>query len=117
MAGNRNIAVVITYNRLNDLASELHAEASRVVRKTARDIEEGAKSIVPVDTGNLKNSIQVKEQEDDLNATIGIHEGSHVEYAAYVEYGTHRMAAQPYLTPAAERARPSFNEAMERLLK
>lgn len=116
MAGNRNIAVVITYNRLNDLASELHAEASRVVRKTARDIEEGAKSIVPVDTGNLKNSIQVKEQ-DDLNATIGIHEGSHVEYAAYVEYGTHRMAAQPYLTPAAERARPSFNEAMERLLK
>lgn len=112
MAGNRNIAVVITYNRLNDLRSELHAEASRVVRKTARDIEAGAKSIVPVDTGNLKNSIQVTEQ-DDLNATIG----THVEYAAYVEYGTHRMAAQPYLTPAAERARPSFNEAMERLLK
>lgn len=28
--------------------------------------------------------------------------GPCVEYAAYVEFGTNRMAARPYLTPAAE---------------
>ena len=30
--------------------------------------------------------------------------GTNVEYAVYVEFGTSRMAAQPYLRPAAERA-------------
>jgi phage gpG-like protein len=30
--------------------------------------------------------------------------GTNVPYAVYVEFGTSRMAAQPYLRPAAERA-------------
>lgn len=30
--------------------------------------------------------------------------GTNVEYAVYVEFGTSRLAAQPYLRPAAENA-------------
>lgn len=36
--------------------------------------------------------------------------GSNVEYAAYVEYGTSRQQAQPYIRPAVERAVRSLDE-------
>ena len=34
-----------------------------------------------------------------------VYVGSHVEYATYVEFGTSRMSAQPYLRPALDIAR------------
>lgn len=30
----------------------------------------------------------------------------HSDHAAFVEFGTHKMAAQPYLTPATQRVEP-----------
>lgn len=53
-----------------------------------------AKSKAPVDTGRLKNSIS--------RETIGS-EGSiftDVEYSPYIEFGTKRQKAQPFLRPA-----------------
>jgi HK97 gp10 family phage protein len=80
--------------------------------KAAHDIEGLAKRVVPVDTGNLKNSIQVAE-DGDLAATIG---PRGVEYDYYVEMGTRRMGARPYMRPAAEHVRPSFITAMEQII-
>lgn len=57
-----------------------------------------AKKECPVDTGRLRNSIT---HEVDMNEQCAII-GSNVEYAAYVELGTSRQKAQPYLRPAAE---------------
>lgn len=60
---------------------------------------DGAASLrSPVDTGNLRASIthQVNEREKSVQI------GTPVEYAPYVELGTKRMKAQPYLTPAVE---------------
>jgi HK97 gp10 family phage protein len=48
-----------------------------------------------VDTGNLRNSIT--HTSDGKAAYIG----TNVEYGKYVELGTVKMAAQPYLRPAA----------------
>ncbi len=58
--------------------------------------ESHAKELCPVDTGRLRNSIT--HTNDDDSAYIG----TNVEYAAYVELGTFRMKARPYLKPAAE---------------
>lgn len=35
--------------------------------------------------------------------------GTNVEYAPYVEFGTSRMGAQPYLRPAVDRARGNID--------
>ena len=35
--------------------------------------------------------------------------GTSVEYSVYVEFGTSRMAAQPYLRPAVEHAKRNMN--------
>lgn len=56
-----------------------------------------AKRITPVDTGNLRNSITHAQYDEDTEII-----GTNVEYAPYVELGTYRMAARPYLRPAAE---------------
>lgn len=56
-----------------------------------------------VQTGRLRSSIthEIRETPDGLVARIG----SNVEYAAYVEQGTDRAPAYPYLLPALEAAR------------
>lgn len=57
-----------------------------------------ATSLVPVDTGYLQSSINASGGDTfcECEATA--------EYAQYVEYGTWKMAAQPYFTPALEEA-------------
>lgn len=62
-------------------------------------IAEGyAKRKCPVDTGNLRDSIT---HEADYNRKR-VYVGTNVEYAPYVEMGTSKQTAQPYLRPAAQ---------------
>ena len=105
--------VTIRFNHLPKLQGQVRELAKLAVLKAAYDIEANAKTVVPVDTGNLKNSIQTMP-ESDLSATVGPRA---VEYAIYVEMGTYKMRAQPYMIPAAERVRPAFIAAMEQISK
>lgn len=63
-----------------------------------------AQSSAPVRTGNLRRSLhtEVIEQTAD-RATVMT--GTDVEYARYVEDGTSRQRAQPYLRPAFDTER------------
>lgn len=59
----------------------------------------GARLRCPVDTGRLRASIISSGlQHDSRGAYVEV--GTNVNYAAYVEFGTMRAAAQPYLRPA-----------------
>ena len=60
-------------------------------------VEADATLRAPVDTGNLRSSITHRVVSDE-EAKIG----TNVDYAPYLEYGTHKMAAQPYLRPALD---------------
>lgn len=72
----------------------LHEVSDIVLEEWGLIGEKYAKIKCPVDTGNLRNSIT--HARDAENAYIG----TNVEYAPYVELGTSRMRAQPYLKPA-----------------
>lgn len=61
-------------------------------------IENDAKRVVPVDTGTLRRSI-AHEIEVSPTEIVG-RVGTNTKYAPYVEYGTYKMPAQPYLRPA-----------------
>ncbi len=63
----------------------------------ARIVETHAKINAPVDTGFLRNSIQV-DSVTPIEAIIA----PHTDYAEHVEFGTSRMAAQPYMRPALD---------------
>jgi len=64
------------------------------ITKAAYDIEAHAVRIVPVDTGRLRASIKVRLE----GSTITI--GADTDYAEFIEFGTHKMRAQPYIRPA-----------------
>ena len=89
--------VVVKKNRIRAVARSARKPARAAVHAAALAIEAHAKTIVPVRTGKLKNSIKTWREGPGLYAV-----GTHVEYAPYVEFGTRRMAARPYLRPAAD---------------
>jgi len=102
--------IVIKYNNLPRIAAQLPEAVSAIIRKAAFDVEANAKAVVPVDTGKLKNSITC-EFPSPTKAIIA----PHTDYAAYVEFGTRRQRAKPYMRPAAENVAPAFFAAMQRL--
>lgn len=72
---------------------------------TVDDLAEGALIIAvyaeegcPVDTGFLRSTVFVQEAGNDVEI------GFSAEYASYVEFGTYKMAAQPFLRPAFDLA-------------
>lgn len=120
------VTVVTRLNRLPQVKDTIRKNVAAAVAKAAFDIEAQAKVLVPVDTGNLRSSIQT-QMESDISATVG---PRGVEYAVYVEYGTGRAGdpsvphadvagrpAHPYLRPAVEKVRPAFVAAMEQVAK
>lgn len=109
---------VLTTNRFPAIAAAFPGAASQVVRKTTFDIQAGAQNLVPVDTGALKNSIGA-----EVDGTEGV-VFTNMVYAPRIEFGfvgadsrgrVYNQAPQPYMTPAAEAARPGFIDALSHL--
>lgn len=87
--------VNITYNgSLSDIAAGVEAAVSEAIAAGAEIVRGQAQSVCPVDTGTLRDSIAVTQS--GTNADIS----ANTDYAAYVEFGTSKMAAQPYLVPS-----------------
>jgi HK97 gp10 family phage protein len=62
-------------------------------------IAKEAKVLVPVDTGALQITIGVEVEGETVSLVAG---GGEVDYALHVEFGTIKMAAQPYMRPAID---------------
>jgi HK97 gp10 family phage protein len=108
-----DITMVVNFNHLPGLSNRTMLAAEQVIAETAQDIQAYAITVVPVDTGRLQASITTT-RDAPLQASIG---PRGVEYGIYVEYGTYKMRAQPYMRPAAERYRAPFIAAMSRVVQ
>ncbi|WP_235020184.1 HK97-gp10 family putative phage morphogenesis protein [Ruania rhizosphaerae] len=88
--------------------------AETVVQKVTADVERDAKIFAPVDTGALQNSIsrQVSTGADTITGEVG----PTVNYGAFVEFGTSRMAPRAFLGPALDRNGPGFEKAMGQII-
>lgn len=104
------ITVAILSNRLPSIAAQLPGAVRAVIGKTVADVETGAKQRAPVDTGNLRNSITGK-----LTGGASGEVSTGVEYAVFQEHGTRFQPGTPFMTPAAEAARPGFEAAVAAL--
>lgn len=72
-------------------------------KATAAALVIAAKSICPVDTGYLRATIETLRADSS-----GCDVGTECHYAAYVEFGTEKTAAQPFLRPALDIAGPAI---------
>ena len=97
ISGGKQIAA-----RLSRISQAVPTKVELALRKGALMIERDAKLECPVDTGRLRNDISHKiidSGTNDPKAEIG----NSLRYAPFVEQGTSKQAAQPFLRPAFEK--------------
>lgn len=118
--------VTLDITMLEKLSRELHISVSKVIKAIAFALEAKIKTNnVPYDTGAMVNSIHVRMQGHDGETKAeaaalqrnwlvefdplpwpemldGAVVGVSVNYAAYVELGTYKMAAQPFFFPVVD---------------
>lgn len=93
---------------LRNASTQIRQKASQVVRKSALALRDHARQHAPVDTGFMQSSISMRSSRNGLDALIS----PQANYAHFVEHGTIYMMAQPFMEPAENAIRPSFEQAM-----
>lgn len=87
------------FKRDRNAVATIKALTEDALDEIAADVETYAKRLAPVDTGAMKRSIRT-------DSTPGKREiGAAVDYSGFVERGTSRAPAQPFLSPALYRHR------------
>lgn len=85
---------------LHEAGTKAHDAASKAVRDELDAIRTDARRIAPHRTGDLERHIDV-DHTGDLAGRVK----STSRHAGFVEHGTYKDKAQPYMRPAAELAR------------
>jgi HK97 gp10 family phage protein len=95
------IAKFLALGKVSDAAVEAGEKAG------AEDVLTGAQARVPVDTGNLRDSLTTASDPEG-----GTLVGTEVDYAVFVEYGTSDTPAQPFLRPALDAEQADVTSAI-----
>jgi HK97 gp10 family phage protein len=107
------------------LPSEIFVAVQDWAKEIAFRLAERAKEIVPVRTGHLLESIsavfgeEVQDPESDGSprAFEPVQVVADTPYASFVEFGTSKMIAQPFLGPAGEELEPEFLAGVDSILE
>ena len=86
------------------------SNAKQEITKAVYDTPESKSGYVR--TGRLRNSITYGVDTSEPAVYIG----SNVEYAPYVELGTSKMAARPFLKPAAENYAEQYMDLLKQAI-
>ena len=94
-----SISVSVDTTKLNEIIAKLPGNRDKIVKAVAFEVLREAQQKAPVDTGALKANADVNTKyAGDGIMSVEFYQ----EYAPYVELGTYKMAARPFLTPAVE---------------
>lgn len=92
-----------TYDYLN-MDKSIVPELRTIVKNNGIQLTQGAQKRSPVDTGALRRSIRLSLENGNLKAVVK----TNVPYAKFVEYGTIRQKAQPYMRPSLRVQKAKF---------
>lgn len=112
------MAIVIELDGMGKLQKKINQMADiqpfkNVLKANTARLQRTAQRNAPIDTGTLMRSILLEMRDNGMTGIVG----ATAEYAAYVEYGTRFMNAQPYLDPAMTIVRKQYIKELEQLLK
>jgi len=110
------ISVTIQSNRLGALAAAVPGKTRALVARTVLDLEAQEKQTIvavgAVDTGELLNSVQGTLTGDTSGeVTVGAAHGR------FVNDGTVRMPARPFVEPSVDVIRPQFAAGAAKLIQ
>ena len=87
------------YNENAAAEAAIEYASGRYARRVAGEVYQDMYRMCPVDTGELRNSIEVESVGDTVYVVVT------ANHWPYLEFGTSRMAAQPFIRPALNRRR------------
>lgn len=103
-------------NNISEVTNEAGAAIGKALEMIGLQGERHAKEALTqqgaVDTGRLRNSVTHQVISEDSVAI-----GTNVEYAPYIEFGTYKMDARPYIRPAIEDYMNEYKQIIENELK
>lgn len=110
---------------LDDLEKQFDRLIDTTKRKTMQKalnagmapIKKEAKARAPVKTGLLKKSIRSKQMKFTDKPAVGLFVSSKAYYWYFIEHGTSKMAAAPFLRPAADSKHEEGVEKFKEKLK
>ena len=100
----------LAYSRIPVIAAAAPAVVSKALAVTAFRVQARAQQTAPYDTGHLRGSIAASGGGLRWRVTAA------AAYAIYVELGTRKMSARPYLVPALRQEVPMLMQALRGLV-
>lgn len=98
-----------------EVLADLQRKELAFVTTAGQVMQSDAKVLAPVDTGNLRSSIQTVAYVE--NALPVAEVGPTADYAPYVELGTNRQRAQPYMATAWDKLQPRLDRLYKKALE
>ena len=95
--------VVFDESALAELFRSKEGPVGKTITRATIRVQRRAKQLAPVDTGRLRSSVAYEVARDGRDIVGRV--GTDVNYAPYIEFGTRRMRAQPFLRPALSAAK------------
>lgn len=90
--------VRIIFNQFSVLLGAFDRIHYQGILAVAEAVQATAEDIAPRDTGYMAAHIELEEHPDNHEVDVVVN----ADYGVYVELGTRKMAAQPFMLPAAE---------------
>ena len=99
--------------------------AQETIAEAAVAVQEKMLNLVPIDTGNLYNHIQIDGPYQEGNFSwvdvgvihnIGFTDADTAIYGNVMEYGSARIAARPYIRPALKSSRGVVRDALKTVM-
>ena len=107
---------VTTTVKLDPRWRQVEDKIKAVLKIAAFAVERKGKEKSPVDTGANRDSIFVAEV-DDIGGAPAYRIGPTTEYGPFLEFGTSKMSARPYMIPALESESPRLKEAITQIMR
>ena len=102
-------------SRISQIITRIEQAPDAIADRTADVVAASATQHVPVDTGALRTSIEKFGAGGSDTRTVEA--GQSLDYAPFVEYGTSRNRAQPFMHPAAETGRKEMPRIAKEIVK
>ena len=107
-----SFSVSLDTSKLDAIIKQLPGNRDKIVKAAAEHILGNARKKAPIDTGFLRNNSDVVKGDGYYNVEF------YAEYAPYVELGTYKMYARPFLRTSVETERQGFiNRLKKDLIK
>jgi HK97 gp10 family phage protein len=103
-----SISVSIDTSKLNELLATIPGNKEKIVKAAAFHILANAQKKAPLQTGYLRANSDVSDEGGYYNVNF------RADYAGYVELGTSRMYARPFLRTSVETERLNFVERFKK---